>query len=806
MYPTNDVRRGISKMYEFHDLRSASRLYPHQEFVRRFMSPYTPYRKLLLYHSPGSGKSLACIACAVDSYVSLGRKCIIITRGSSGSNNFKRQILKYAEMAELEEDIVKVFRVDHYISLHNKIRKYLDEDVMELLDNHTIVFDEIHNARASDSEEVRINNSIERIVNLCVNSKIFFVTATPMVDNSKELDTILNLLGDDGYISYNSKVQQRPKIRYMGTDNDSVIPKVQIVEMRGHQKEEYEKEESTATVNDIYQRLSHIALCCFPGAEKKMITENKMKGVISSSKGSSRTIMYKDYAVDDELRKYLKGDLLRETSCKYHKLMENIERSEGSVFVSIEEVHGSGLILLSQVLQEHGYESYWGQTITTPAKRFTICIGGSDIPNMQERLDAFNSPKNCRGELIRVLLGSKVIGESITLLNVRQFHSMSPHWNYSKLTQAIGRVVRSNSHADLPEQSRTVEVYVYIAKGTVDEKKLKTSKEKNLTIKEREEYLIDNSVENFTNLSGNLNADSFIFHRMEEYYPYLLDEILPLFEERDSYYFEEIVHALDYPPKVIENLLYRMVVSNLKIRERYYLREASSKFALYTDPSLPFVLAGVAKKTDSKKVHRTRLSVEMFDNKFPSADALFRHLRKSSISYKISFFEKNVVGDTETSVWLKEMFKYSQCTMGAVLHHLLCYKEVDKAYNASSPVPSRLIGKMRRYLDGRWEYCEDGEEDVALEILKKFEKFADDSYLDFIFVSIIDNKTKLRRSEGKRDRRRTLKGRSLSSIKKEELLSVCESRHLEYDPHRRVNDLIEAIEEHYMSQGKCFFV
>lgn len=806
MYPTSDVRRGISKMYEFHDLRSASGLYPHQEFVRRFMSPHTPYRKLLLYHSPGSGKSLACIACAVDSYLTLGRKCIIVTRGSSGSNNFKRQTSKYVEMARLEEDIVKIFRVDHYISLHNKIRKYLDEDVRELLDNHTIIFDEIHNARASDSEEVRINNSIERIVNLCTNSKILFVTATPMVDNSKELDTILSLLGDDGYISYNSKVQQRPKIKYMGTDNDSVIPRVQIVEMRGHQKEEYEREESTATVNDIYQRLSHIALCCFPGAEKKMIAESKMKGVISSSKGNSRTIVYKDYTVDDELRKYLKGDLLRETSCKYHKLMENIERSEGSVFVSIEEVHGSGLILLSQVLQEHGYESYWGQTVTTPAKRFTICIGGSDIPNMQERLDAFNSPKNSKGELIQVLLGSKVIGESITLLNVRQFHSMSPHWNYSKLTQAIGRVVRSNSHADLPEQSRTVEVYVYIAKGTVDEKKLKTSKEKNLSIKQREEYLIKNSIENFISLSDDLNADSFIAYRMREYYPHLLDEILPIFDEHASYYLEEIVEKLQYPPRLIENLLYRIVTSNLKIGDKYYLREASSKFALYTDPSLPFVLAGVAKKTDSKKVHRTRLSVEMSENKFSSSDALFQHLRKSSISYKISFFEKNVIGDTEVSAWLRNMFKYSQCTMGGVLYHLLCYKEVDKAYNASSPVPSQLIGKTRRYFDGRWEYCESEEVDVALEILGRFEKFANDFYEDFIFVSIIDNKTKLRRSKALGDRRKTLKGRSLSSIKKEELISLCEARDLKCSPNCRINDLIEAMEEYYMSQGRCFFV
>ena len=41
----------IARKLEFRNLSNVDGLYPDQEFVRRFMSPYTPYRSLIMYHS-----------------------------------------------------------------------------------------------------------------------------------------------------------------------------------------------------------------------------------------------------------------------------------------------------------------------------------------------------------------------------------------------------------------------------------------------------------------------------------------------------------------------------------------------------------------------------------------------------------------------------------------------------------------------------------------------------------------------------------------------------------------------------------
>ena len=74
----------IARKLEFRNLRNVDGLYPHQEFVRRFMSPYTPYRSLIMYHSLGSGKSIACIAVAVDHYLHDGKRVFHRHQGRLG--------------------------------------------------------------------------------------------------------------------------------------------------------------------------------------------------------------------------------------------------------------------------------------------------------------------------------------------------------------------------------------------------------------------------------------------------------------------------------------------------------------------------------------------------------------------------------------------------------------------------------------------------------------------------------------------------------------------------------------------------
>ena len=70
-----------------------SRLYPHQEFVNRFMSPHTPYNSLLLFHNVGSRKTFTSIA-VVESHKVLTRRALVLVRGKISGENFKDQIRK----------------------------------------------------------------------------------------------------------------------------------------------------------------------------------------------------------------------------------------------------------------------------------------------------------------------------------------------------------------------------------------------------------------------------------------------------------------------------------------------------------------------------------------------------------------------------------------------------------------------------------------------------------------------------------------------------------------------------------------
>src|SRR3979490_334029 len=116
MYPTEDISKNISNLFEFCDLYNKEGLFPHQEFVRRFMSPYTPYKSILLYHSPGSGKSLICISISMDHYFHSSMESLIVTRGESGSISFKKQVLQYIEKIGVNKDISTIFQTDHYLS------------------------------------------------------------------------------------------------------------------------------------------------------------------------------------------------------------------------------------------------------------------------------------------------------------------------------------------------------------------------------------------------------------------------------------------------------------------------------------------------------------------------------------------------------------------------------------------------------------------------------------------------------------------------------------------------------------------
>ena len=87
------------------------------------------------------------------------------------------------------------------------------------------------------------------------------------------------------------------------------------------------------------------------------------------------------------------------------------------------------------------------------------------------------SENNMYGEAIRVLMISASGAEGINLKNTRFVHIMEPYWNMVRIQQVVGRARRICSHEQLPEELRTVKVFIYLSSLSDSQRKSEASKE-----------------------------------------------------------------------------------------------------------------------------------------------------------------------------------------------------------------------------------------------------------------------------------------------------------------------------------------
>jgi hypothetical protein len=91
-------------------------------------------------------------------------------------------------------------------------------------------------------------------------------------------------------------------------------------------------------------------------------------------------------------------------------------------------------------------------------------------PEMADKLREKNA-NNHRGEIVKLLMITSSGAEGINLRNTRFVHIMEPYWNIVRIEQVIGRARRICSHQDLPEEMRTVKVFMYLMRFTEQQRK-----------------------------------------------------------------------------------------------------------------------------------------------------------------------------------------------------------------------------------------------------------------------------------------------------------------------------------------------
>ena len=372
--------------------------------------------------------------------------------------------------------------------------------------NTVVIVDEIHNATGND-----LYTAIHSVAQNSFNYRLLLLTATPVYDSVTEIFELSNLLNaNDATLQLpirkdairaklvhkvnNTRDESRLRPLRQGVykvtekgiaalvsslrNKVSFVPasssmypvlsfdeglsprnptlqhltgKYNIVQMSQHQTNGYIKTLSTTDL--LFKRASESSVIVYPDSSvsKEGFT-----------KYFTRSAAAVHVPVSREIGKYFIGENLAKYSAKIHSIIQKCKASKGLCFVYSEYVSNGGTDLLAALFALNGFGYGFGDA-DEGRPRFVMYTEAT-TPESRERIrKKFNSPANKYGSLAKVIIGSPIISEGITLKNVRDIFILEPQWNKSRTNQIIGRGYRSFSHHDLPLDQRTLTVHLYAA-------------------------------------------------------------------------------------------------------------------------------------------------------------------------------------------------------------------------------------------------------------------------------------------------------------------------------------------------------
>ena len=137
-----------------------------------------------------------------------------------------------------------------------------------------------------------------------------------------------------------------------------------------------------------------------------------------------------------------------------------------------------------------------------------------DLPEEKKYIldNYFNNLDNVDGKYLKIILGSKVMTEGITLENTSEVHVLDVYYNLGKVEQVIGRAVRQCKHYKITSEDNQfpeVKIYKYVIKLdnnqlSSDENLYRKAELKYLLIKKVERYLKEIAIDCPINYNGNV--------------------------------------------------------------------------------------------------------------------------------------------------------------------------------------------------------------------------------------------------------------------------------------------------------------
>jgi hypothetical protein len=251
----------------------------------------------------------------------------------------------------------------------------------------------------------------------------------------------------------------------------------------------------------VYSNSQQATLFVFPDGSYGLKGFKKyVKKTESSTLSGKKRKVISSFRLSKEFEQILRGNTVKETinnirrySALYADIIESILQTPDKLhFIYGSRVSGSGNILLGCLLDLVGYARARGMERTPALRYFVISSQTSSDKATENIIKFFSSSDNMNGKFINVLIGSKIISEGLTIKNVQEIHIVTPHWNYSELSQAIARGIRLRAHEDLIRagQEPLIRVYQHVdipkTGISIDLKRYELSERKDISMKDIE--------------------------------------------------------------------------------------------------------------------------------------------------------------------------------------------------------------------------------------------------------------------------------------------------------------------------------
>lgn len=464
-------------------------LQPHQNFLREYMRPRTPYRSMLLFHGLGSGKTMSAISVAENfKEFTYQRGTKIFILGSDTSKDAfinelhskigyssTKHIRKYYQMMgynEFSNHVNRSSASTRSLLAQPGIQKLRNKNVSNAL----IIVDEAHNVIPREGKQKEAFEALRMVIKRSKNVRLLLLTGTPVFDSPDEITWLLYLLMlNDGKITeQDEKMMNERKLRLFndGDDNNEFTESGEDFLNRARGYVSYVEGKNPFTfpkridmgglINGVLESIKVVRcwmsthqVAGYVSALSKDYEDKHTWGLKLNSQYASM-IVYPDGSFGKEgYEKYktqmdfLRKANLKEYSAKLWTLLNEIEKTvKGTIFIHSVYVNENGIDIIQRMLDANNYRG-----------RYRTIIGSTSKRNKEYFRELFSSDANRDGDHIKILIGSTVVSEGMNLRNVAKVFIMEPHFNISRIEQAIGRAIRHCSHWTLEPERRVVRVY-----------------------------------------------------------------------------------------------------------------------------------------------------------------------------------------------------------------------------------------------------------------------------------------------------------------------------------------------------------